>query len=214
MKKTFSLFALSLLVCFATFAQVSMTSNTQIGTIGKMKVEKFNKLNAKGTAMVTAITPTAAALSTSDNSLLMQVAMGGQKQLAISQAALSKVTDPQAKLLAQAEVEEQTTIAAKLREIAAAKGVTLPATTDATTQTSLSQINSLSGAALDAFYVAESGIKGHQELETTMTTVKKTAEDPALKALAKATLPVILVHLKTSQEVQASMNATGSSASR
>lgn len=55
-------------------------------------------------------------------------------------------------------------------------------------------MNSLSGAELDAFYVAQSGIKGHQELLATMTKVNKTAKDVALKALAKATLPVIRFH--------------------
>lgn len=153
MRKTVFLFSLSLLATFVTIAQVgsSASSNVATGTIGKMKVAAFNSLNAKGAALVTAIKPTKAALSTADNDLLMQVAMGGQKQLTVSQAALGKVTNPQVKLLAQSEVDEQTNVAAKLKEIATAKGVTLPAEPDAAADSLLSQMNSLSGAELDEF---------------------------------------------------------------
>lgn len=216
MGKTFFLFSLSFLVAFATMAQADSSAglSTKTGTIGKMKVTAFNALNAKGAALVKAIKPTESALSTSDNRLLMQVAMGGQKQLAISQAALDKVTDPQAKLLAQSEVEEQTGVAAKLSEIAAAKGVTLPAGPDSAAEPILSQMNSLSGAELDAFYVAQSGIKGHKELLATMTKVNKTGKDLALKALATATLPVIRLHLKVSTNVHTSMNASGNSSAK
>ena len=216
MRKTFFLFSLSLLAGFMTMAQVdsSASSSMETGTIGKMKVAAFNSLNAKGAAMVSAIKPTKAALSAADNDLLMQVAMGGQKQLVVSQAALSKVTNPQVKLLAQSEVDEQTNVAAKLKEVATAKGVTLPAETNAAADSLLTQMNSLSGAELDAFYVAQSGIKGHQELLATMTTVNKTAKDLALKALAKATLPVIRLHLKVSTDVHTSQNAPGNSSAK
>ncbi len=67
MRKTVFLFSLSLLAGFMTMAQVG--SNVGTGTIGKMKVAAFNSLNAKGAALVTAIKPTEAALSTADNDL-------------------------------------------------------------------------------------------------------------------------------------------------
>lgn len=203
MSKASFLFTLSAFISMVTFAQTE--------TVGKMKVSAFNNLNAQGAKMVKAIKPTKAALSNSDQSLFMQVAMGGQKQLAISQAVLNKATDEQVKLLAQSEVEEQTTVAAKLTEMATAKGVTLPAGPDATAEGLLSQISGLSGAEVDAFYIAQSGIKGHQELQATMTKVNKTAKDLGLKALATATLPVIRLHLKVSTDVQTSMKASGGS---
>jgi putative membrane protein len=208
MRKTVFLFSLSILVCSTTFAQATATGqdNVRTGMVGKMKVAAFNTLNAKGAAMVKAIKPTKTALSASDNSLLMQVAMGGQKQLAVSQAVLAKTTNAQVKLLTQSEVEEQTANAAKLSEIAMAKGITLPTAPDAMAEGLVSQVSALSGSKLDAFYITQSGIKGHQELQATMTTVNRTAKDAALKALATATLPVIRLHLRVSTDVQASMN--------
>lgn len=216
MKKTIFLFLSVLLMGFAAVAQTdsAMGSDMATGTIGKIKVATFNSLNAKGAAMVKAIKPTNTPLSASDKNLMMKVAMGGQKQLALSQAALDKVTDPQAKILAQSEVEEQTTIAAKLSEVASAKGVTLPEGPDPSVQPLLDQMSSMSGADLDAFYVTQSGIKGHQKLLATMTKVNQTAKDKALKSLATATLPVIRLHLKTSTEVHTLMSGPGKSSAK
>jgi putative membrane protein len=207
MRKTVLIFSLSLIVSLGTMAQIGVSSKLglKIGKIGTMQVAAFNSLNAQGAKLVKAIKPTKAALSSTDNDLFMQVAMGGQKQLALSQAALSKVTNPQVKLLAQSEVEEQTTIAAKLAQIATAKGLTVPAGADADAESLLSQMNALSGAEFDAFYVAQSGVAGHKELLATMTTVSKSGKDLALKALANATLPVIRLHLKVSTDVSASL---------
>lgn len=208
MKRTAILFSLGLFLSCASIAQNTSTSNDMTtGNIGKMSVATFNNLNAKGGAAVKAIKPTKTQLSNEDNALLMQVAMGGQKQLAISQAALNKVTSPQAKLLSSSEAEEQNTVAAKLHEIADAKGITLPSTPDTSAQSILSRMEGMSGSDLDAFYVRESGVKGHEELQRTMTTVNSSAKDPALKAMAAATLPVIRTHLQVSREVSSSMPA-------
>lgn len=210
MKPAVFFFTVALMFCFSSFAQQNATTSN--GTIGKMPVATFNSMNAKGAATVKAIKPTKAALSAADQSLFMQVALGGQKQLAISQAALAKVSSPQAKLLASSEVEEQTTLSAKLQEIADAKGITLPPPPDTLAQTVLTRMQDLSGSALDAFYVSESGVKGHEELEKTMVMVNSSAKDATLKQLASATLPVIRTHLSVSRDVAGSMTGTKDSA--
>lgn len=170
--------------------------------IGNMSTTAFMQLNERGARMVKAIKPTAAKLTAMDQALFNKVAMGGMRQLAISQAVVGKATNEQVRMLAQSEVEEQTTIAAKLREVADAKGVTLPTEADPAVTALVNKINSASGAAVDAMYLAEGGIWGHQLLQATMQQVSSTAKDPTMKALAKATLPVIKTHLKVSREEQ------------
>ena len=200
----------ALLIGFTASAQQAAQETDRIG---KMSVASFNSINAKGNQMVSAITPTSAKLSAADNQLMMKVAAGGQRQLAVSQAVLDKVTNPQVKLLAASEVEEQTGVSAKLKEIAAAKGVTLPEGPDSDAQNLVSQAQNLSGAELDAFYINQSGIKDHELLQATMNTVNSTAKDATLKKLATATLPVIKTHLSVSKDVKSTMGATGSGAS-
>ena len=193
----------------------SGTTGTNTGTsamlqpgdkIGKMTVSAFNSLNAKGNQMVSAIKPAKGTLSQGDQQLLMEIAAGGQRQLAMSQAVVDKLTNPQAKLLARSEVEEQTGVAAKLQEIATAMGVTLPGADS--TQTMMAQIQNMTGSQLDALYIEEGGIKGHELLQTTMTKVNSTAKNTALKQLATATLPVIRTHLTVSRDVKTMMGST------
>jgi putative membrane protein len=206
------LLAAALILCGSISVQAQKTSNGT-GKIGKLSVASFNAINKNGNKMVSAIKPSATPLSDADQQLLMQVAAGGQRQLALSQALLDKVSNRQVKLLAASEVEEQTNLSAKLQEMATAKGITLPADADTAAQGLVSQTEGLSGADADNFYLTEGGIKGHELLQATMQTVLKTATDPALKKLATATLPVIRTHLTVSRDVKGTMKA-GATAAR
>jgi putative membrane protein len=209
MKATLIAAAVMLLGSMGVQAQKSSNGT---GKIGKLTVAAFNSINKNGNKMVSAIKPTSTALSNADQQLLMQVAAGGQRQMALSQALLDKVSSEQVKLLAASEVEEQTNVSAKLQEIATAKGITLPTGPDADAQGLVSQTQNLSGADADNFYLAEGGIKGHELLQATMQKVSKSAKDPALKKLATATLPVIRTHLSVSREVKGMMKAGATTA--
>ncbi len=210
MKRTmFATMAALLLGSVALAQEETMDSLTKIGN---MPVATFNTLNEKGNKMVAAIQPTKTPLSAADKKLFLQVAAGGQRQLAMSQAVLDKATNPQVKLLAQSQVEEQTGVAAKLKEIATAKGISLPEGPDAAAQALVTKAQNLEEGEVDAFYINESGVKGHELLQKTMVTVNGTAKDPALKKLAAATLPVIRTHLAVSKEVKRMMGVNDSAA--
>ncbi len=170
-------------------------------TIGGMSRAEFDRINNEGAAKVAAIQPSSTPLSEGDKKLLTRMAQGGMMQLQISQAAMPKVTGDDVRTLAQSEVEEQTGLSQKLSEIANAKSAAMPAEPAAGTQSIVDQINSKTGAELDAYYVRTSGVEGHQKLEATMMTVSKTAKDPALKAVADAALPLIRTHLKVSKAI-------------
>lgn len=168
--------------------------------VGNMRSTKFQMVNDEGARKVRAIEPSSTALSITDQSLLNQIAMGGMRQLAISQAVLAKATDPEVRMLAQSEVEEQTLLSSKLKEIAAAKGATLPTSPDAETMALVEKIQSSSAEEVNRMYLAEGGVKGHVLLKSTMKTVKDDTDDDTLKMLAKATLPVIKTHLKVAEK--------------
>lgn len=178
----------------------SMTnSNMTQDMIGNVSKAEFMRVNEEGNQKVAAIAPDSAKLSSADQKLMTEVAMGGMMQLEVSRAALAKVTSEEAKMLAQSEVEEQTGVSAKLKEIAAAKGVTLPSAPDSKTQSLINKMNNMSGNELDVFYIRESGVKGHEKLNATMTKVQSKAKDASMKSLASATLPVIKMHMAVSR---------------
>lgn len=180
----------------------------QTGTqtnVGNMSMEDLRQKNQKGSEAVAAVKATNAPLSDADKALMMEVAKGGMMQLEVSRLASGKTTNDAVRMLAQAEVDEQTGLSAKLGEIAAAKGITLPTTPDADTQSMLSRMQAMSGADFDRMYVQESGVNGHMKLDDVMAQVQKNAKDKTLKDLAKAAHPLVKTHLKVAQNLMRAM---------
>ena len=174
-------------------------------TVGKESKAEFDRMNQKGAAAVSAVPATPAKLSSADQDLMMQVAKGGMMQLEVSKIAVQSATNAEVRQLAQAEVDEQTGLSAKLQEIASAKGITLPSTPDAETQTMLTKLQSMSGMSFDRMYVTESGVKGHEKLDKVMSTVESSASDASLKGVAKAAHPLVKTHLKVAREIMGKM---------
>ncbi|MGV3559203.1 DUF4142 domain-containing protein [Larkinella arboricola] len=170
--------------------------------VGKLSKADFDNQNKQGAAAVAAIAPSKNALSQADNALMMEVAKGGMMQLELSRIAMQKATSDQVRQLAQAEVDEQTGLSNKLKEVASAKGVTLPTSVDPQTQEMLTKMQSLSGEEFDRFYVMESGVNGHQKLDQVMAKVETTASDASLKGIASAAHPLVRTHLQVAQDVQ------------
>lgn len=199
---------ITLSVTGVSFAQqnstMSGTGTTRM--VGKESKSEFDRMNKKGAADVAAIKPSSAKLSSADQALMMEVAKGGMMQLELGKIAVQKASNEEVRQLAQAEVEEQTGLSAKLKEIAQAKGITLPSAPDAETQTNLTKMQSMSGMSFDRTYVAESGVKGHEKLDAVMSKVKSSASDANLKSVAQAAHPLVKNHLKVSRDIMTKMS--------
>lgn len=205
MKKTNIALALLMALSLTTPA-LAQQASTQTN-VGNMSMEDLRQKNQKGSEAVAAVKPTSTPLSDADKALMMEVAKGGMMQLEVSRLASGKTTNDAVRMLAQAEVDEQTGLSAKLGEIAAAKGVTLPTTPDADTQSMLSRLQALSGSDFDRMYVQESGVNGHVKLDNVMTQVRKNANDKSLKDLADAAHPLVKTHLKVAQDMMQGMRS-------
>lgn len=213
MKKT--LIALGLLLALSagsvSFAQQSTSAGSAM--LGSMSQQEFDRINKEGAAKVKAIKPTKDPLSSADQELMMQVAKGGMMQLEVSRMAVQQASSEPVRKLAQSEVEEQTGLSAKLKEMATAKGITLPTTPDAQTQAMLTKMKGVSGADFDRLYVEQSGVKGHEQLDKVMSSVESGAKDAGLKGLAAAAHPLVKTHLTVSKAMLAKMPAGGGAAS-
>ncbi|MEZ0540784.1 DUF4142 domain-containing protein [Fibrella arboris] len=197
----------SLLITEAAVAQTSRMDSDLVGRTSKME---FDRMNKEGAAAVAAITPSGSKLSKADEDLMRQVALGGMMQLETSKVAVQKSTNPEVREMAQAEVDEQTGLSAKLAEIASAKGITLPATPDAKTQDMVSKMQGMAGIELDRHYVQEHAVKGHEVLDKTMAKVESKGQDAALMAVAKAAHPLVKTHLKVARELNAKLKSGNS----
>lgn len=167
--------------------------------VGKMSIDELDNATDKGGAAVAAVKPTEGALSKGDAALMMEVAAGGMMQLEASRLAVEKATSHDVKAFAKAEVKEQTGLSKKLKEVAAAKGVMLPAGPDEKGKAMLAKLSGMSGAEFDKAYMKESGVKGHEMLDKVMDRVRSKAEDPTLKSLEAAAHPLVLMHLEAAQ---------------
>jgi len=175
------------------------------GMLGKMGPDDWKKANADAGAGVKALAPGDKPLSESDAELLKEIAAGGMMQLKLSETAAEMGSSEDVKMIANAEVEEQTIIGAKLKEMAKAGGVTLPAGPDKDTLDAVEKLKSKKGLELDKHYLEVSGIEGHVKLKVTMEKVLSKADSPILKDLAKTALPIIKIHLQVSKDESSDM---------
>jgi putative membrane protein len=178
----------------------SSLASAKSGMLGQLGPDEFKQSNAAAASRVNAIQAGSTAFTENDKELAKEIALWGMWQLELSKVAASMATSQDVKMIAQAEVDEQTVVAAKLKEIAAAGRATLPASPDQDTLDMIEKLKKESALELDKKYLKESGIKGHEKLKAIMEKVQKNADSGTLKALADATLPIINTHLKVAKD--------------
>ncbi|MEO7100208.1 MAG: DUF4142 domain-containing protein [Luteolibacter sp.] len=178
----------------------SAFASAKSGMLGKLGPDEFKKANADAGERVKAVRPGTTALTDGDKDLMKDIAIWGMWQMELSKVAASKATSEDVKMIANAEVEEQMAVSAKLKEIASAGGATLPGKPDNETVDTVEKLKKEAGLNLDKKYLKESGIKGHEKLKAVMEKVQKKADSAALKALAEAALPIINIHLQVAKD--------------
>ena len=183
--------------------QSTQESNTdmQTETVGEMSRAEFDEVNMQAAEDVAALTASSESLSSSDESLMLEVAMGGMMQLELSRLAVENAADQETLLFAQAEVLEQTGLSEKLMEVAETKGLTLPTAPNADTQTILDSLRGSKDGDFDREYLQQSGVKGHQLLDEVLSRVEGEAEDEDLLEMAATAHPLVLTHLEVAQQI-------------
>lgn len=177
------------------------TTRSDANMIGNMSREQFDEMNDKGAEKVAAVTPINKSFSESDWQLLLQIAVGGTRQLELSRVAVDMATDEEVSVLAQSEVDEQNGLSDKLKDFADLKKLTLPSAPDEKTQEMVRRLKNLSGAEFDRAYVQTSGVIGHENLDAVMSKVKAEAEDADLLHLVTVVHPLVQLHLQVSQAI-------------
>jgi len=207
MKRSTFIYSGAVALAAASLHQTFAAAGTP-GVIGKIPSADFKELNKEAGAKVKALKPAAGTLSAEDQEHLMEIAMGGTMQLEMSKIAVERASSEDVKAIAKAEVEEQTILSNKLKEIAAAKQISMPSPhEDKKIKKMTDKLQKASGAEFDHVYLEESGVKGHELLKETMTKVMKKANDQDLKMLASTALPLIQTHLQVSKDEMADMKA-------
>jgi putative membrane protein len=134
-----------------------------------------------------------ATLSKSDQTFVHQAAIAGMAEVAEAQLAVSKAQRDDVKQFAQRMIDDHTKANDQLKQLAAAKQVSLPTALDAKHKSEQARLEKLSGAAFDRAYI-EAQVKAHQQAVSLFKTEAEKGGDPELKQFAAQTLPILQQH--------------------
>jgi putative membrane protein len=148
--------------------------------------------------------PTAASaastLSAGDRKFLNEAADGGMAEVELGKLALQKASDENVKKFGQHMVDAHSKANDELRQLAARKGVELPAAPSAKNLNLKRRLASLSGASFDKAYMIDM-VADHKEDVAAFQKESNVARDPLVKSFATQTLPTLKEHLKNAQEI-------------
>ncbi|WP_260736443.1 DUF4142 domain-containing protein [Tunturiibacter lichenicola] len=118
----------------------------------------------------------AKAESNDDKKFLAMAAQSDQNEIALSQLAEQKATDPAVKAFAEKMVTEHTQMSATMKPFADSWGLTLPTGPDPDHQKELDKLNKLSGKDFDKEYIDEM-VTDHSKALRAFTTEAKDTKD-------------------------------------
>jgi len=136
-------------------------------------------------------------LSHHDRSFLKSAAKAGMKEVAISQAVMAQLSNPQAKLLAQAMITAHSAANAELAALAARKGFELPKEDADIASDWARKID------VDGKYIKEM-VSDHEEAVKLFEKGAK-SDDPDIAAFAQKALPTLQHHLMMAEDLKKSL---------
>jgi putative membrane protein len=143
-----------------------------------------------------------AALSSTDRTFAEKAAAGGLAEVSLGQLAQQNGSSQQVKDFGQRMVTDHTQANQELQQIAQTDNLTLPTTPDSKDQAIEKRLSALKGSSFDAAYTQDM-VKDHQQDIAEFKREAQSGQDPALKAFAQKTLPVLQQHLQMAESARA-----------
>ncbi len=141
-----------------------------------------------------------------DSEFMTKAASGGMLEVELGKVVAQRATTPEAKQFAQQMVNDHTKANNELKALASKKGMKLPASLGEDQKKVYDEVLTEKGAKLDQKYVSEM-VDDHEEDVKEFQEASTKAGDPAVKAFAAKTLPVLQMHLAMIKKIQAGMDA-------
>lgn len=135
-----------------------------------------------------------------DKAFATKAAQGGLAEVMIGQLALQKSGSPEVKQFGQTLANDHMQANKELEQIARAENITLPSQIGSDEQQETAKLQNLSGADFDKELV-QNEIKDHQKDIAEFQQEAQSGADPALKAFAQKTLPVLQKHLQMAESL-------------
>lgn len=134
-----------------------------------------------------------APVSKEDADWTVDLANGGMTEVELSKVAQEKATTDRLKNYASMMVTDHTAANDKLKQIAAAKNITLPANLSDASQKKLDELNKKTGKDFDKAYIDDM-LDGHKKTVEKLQKGSTDLKDSDLKNFASTTLPTVQMH--------------------
>ena len=164
--------------------------------------KKFPMLLAVTAAGALVLASATAAGQTADSKFVMDAAKGGMMEVEMGRMASDHATNPDVKQFAQRMVTDHTKANEELKTIASRKGITLPASIDASEKAKIDKMSKMSGGAFDKAYMDDM-VKDHKKDVAEFRKQANGGKDADIKGFASKTLPTLEEHLKMAQDTHA-----------
>jgi putative membrane protein len=135
-----------------------------------------------------------AAMNSQDQKFLTEAAMGGMMEVEMGRWAAQIGTSDAVKQFGRRMVEDHTRVNEELKQLATAKGVTLPTALDMKHQQEVSKLARLKGADFDKAY-SKKMLSDHQKDVAAFEKQSTGGSDAEVKAFAAKALPTLQEHL-------------------
>lgn len=162
--------------------------------------------------MDTGATSTTGTATTSDQSIVADfdfaatAAEGGMAEVELSQVAVSKATHADVKMFAQKMVADHGRANDELRQLAASRSLTLPASLNAEHQQVRDKLNTLSGAELDREYM-KGMVADHTRTVADFENEASSGSDADMKNWASNKLPTLREHKQMAEDLATKVGA-------
>jgi putative membrane protein len=166
----------------------SNTSGTQNSNTSKTKNQNAESRNATGEPAGMA------AMSSQDQKFITEAAMGGLMEVEMGRWAAQIGTSDAVKQFGRRMVEDHSKVNEELKQLATAKGVTLPTALDEKHQREVSKLVRLKGADFDKAY-SKKMLSDHQKDVAAFEKQSTGGSDAEVKAFAAKALPTLQEHL-------------------
>ena len=150
-----------------------------------------------------AASPGSAAVSTADRDFAMTAASGGLGEVQAAQLAQQRAASAQVRQFASRMIADHTQANSELQEIAQQENINLPQRPVGKDAAAVKKLTALNGPAFDGAYSQEE-LRDHQQVVALFRKEADSGQDPALKAFAQKTLPILQQHLQMAQALEAS----------
>ena len=156
-------------------------------------------------ASSTASTSIATPFSKSDEKFIVQLAQATMTQINSAKLAEEKSKNEQVKILAKKMMDDHTKALDELKQLAQAKGMTLPSEVDRQQKLLENRLTSLSGEKFDKHYIEQVAERAHKDEQKLLSQAGSKAQDMDLKNYAKKVMSVIESHQQLVREISRSV---------